>query len=78
MPSMCGHLAVLEDAGDPGALFKIGDVPLQGIDEAQIVQHPGAQAGGQAPDLINGVVDEPAHGQSPVAGLGVLRPAGVR
>ena len=45
-------------AGDPGFFGKLLALPFQGGDQAEIIQDPGPQLGGNPADGLHGLIDQ--------------------
>jgi hypothetical protein len=58
-----GHIMLAELTNDAGAFRKIFGVPIQGINQSKVVQHPRPQSYGHASDFIDSFINEVAHSQ---------------
>ena len=60
-----------ERARRAGSFLKVRRAPIEGGNEPQVVEYPGPEANGHPPDLVDGLVDQLAHGEGPFRGFGV-------
>ena len=71
--SMTSKPSMPESARRAGSFLKVSGIRIERRDEPQIIEHPGSEANGHPPHLVEGLVDQFTHGQGSFRGPGIER-----